>query len=191
MTDQEVLDRCRPIDGWMYDEELLWLHQQATRCRIIVEIGTWKGRSTAALAMGTPGVVYAVDHWRGSPDELETGHAVMATDEGRESVFFDAMRNLYPFIDAGRCVPIVLSSASAHDLLAPMLRERGGADLIFLDGSHDCESVTGDIYFWRPLVAEGGLLCGHDFPWPGVTKAVSELVGTVDLGPGSIWHKRL
>jgi hypothetical protein len=63
--------------------------------------------------------------------------------------------------------------------------------MVFLDGSHDYESVVRDILAWRSLVADGGLLCGHDHSWPGVERAVLELLGDVDAGPGSIWHKRM
>lgn len=175
----------------MFEDELLWLYQQARSSRLIVEIGVWKGRSTTALALGTLGVVYAVDHWLGSPEELESAHFVMATSEGRELVLLEAMRNLGPLREAGRCVPIMLDSAAAQALIAPAVQARGGADMIFLDGSHDYRSVARDISIWRPLVADGGLLCGHDYPWPGVTQAVRELIGPVELGPGSIWSKRL
>ena len=193
MTEQEVLNRCRPIDGWMYDDELLWLHEQAKQSRLIVEVGVWQGKSTLALALGTPGIVYAIDHWRGSPSELASYHAVCQEEAGRRDVFLSAMRNLHGVIDSGRCVPIPLSSEKAAELLAPLLRQAGGAGMIFLDGGHDYESLARDIYIWRTLLAEGGLFCGHDHKpeFPGVDRATSELIGQVEIGPGSIWSKRL
>jgi hypothetical protein len=193
MTGDEMLDICRPIEGWMYDDELLWLYEQAKHAPLIVEVGVWKGKSTMALALGTPDVVYAIDHWHGSPEELASYHAVCQDEAGRREVFLAAMRNLHPVIDSGQCVPIPLSSERAAELLGPMLRRAGGAGMIFLDGGHDYESLTRDIYIWRTLLAEGGLFCGHDHKpdFPGVGRATSELLGQVDLGPGSIWSKRL
>lgn len=125
MSDQEVLDRCRPVDGWMYDQELLWLYEQARQARIVVEVGVWQGKSTVSLCLGTPGIVYAVDHWQGSPAELASHHVMMRMVDGRRECFLAAMRNLHRYIDAGRCVPIALPSEKAAQLLGPMLRQIG------------------------------------------------------------------
>lgn len=71
------------IQGWMNDEELQWLYTQARRMESVVEIGCWRGRSTHALLSGCPGIVNAVDHWKGSPDERAAGqphHDAMSQD---------------------------------------------------------------------------------------------------------------
>ena len=42
------------IPGWMSVEELTYLAEAASKSNIIVEVGSWKGRSTIALAANTP-----------------------------------------------------------------------------------------------------------------------------------------
>eukprot|EP00928_Gymnodinium_smaydae_P061912 TRINITY_DN45883_c0_g1_i1.p1 TRINITY_DN45883_c0_g1~~TRINITY_DN45883_c0_g1_i1.p1 ORF type:complete len:502 (-),score=103.68 TRINITY_DN45883_c0_g1_i1:98-1474(-) len=48
------------------------------------------------------------------------------------------------------------------------------ADIVFIDGLHDFESVLEDIRLWTQHVRRGGIIAGHDyrFPWPGVPLAV-------------------
>ncbi len=36
-------------------------------------------------------------------------------------------------------------------------------DFVYLDASHDYQDVLDDIDAWRPLIREGGILCGHDY----------------------------
>ena len=57
------LDKALSIPGWMTVTEFCWLAEQATKHLRIVEIGSYLGRSTRALADNTPGWVLAVDDW--------------------------------------------------------------------------------------------------------------------------------
>lgn len=44
--------------------------------------------------------------------------------------------------------------------------------LVFVDGDHRYEAVLADLRAWWPKISHGGVLCGDDFQWPGVRKAV-------------------
>src|SRR5260221_329255 len=60
------LTRAKSIPGFMSELDWACLATQAGHRRVIVEIGSWYGRSPSALADHTPGVVYAVDDWLGA-----------------------------------------------------------------------------------------------------------------------------
>ena len=153
----------------MLDEELRWLAKQARVCRRIVEIGSWKGRSTRALADHTHGVVFAVDTWAGSDEEAHhrelAGHDPWWLSE-------EFRQNLCDHLASQRVIMVRQPSLVAARSIMSGLR----FDMVFIDAEHTYESVRADIAAWRGLVAPGGLLCGHDYggPWVGVTHAVNE-----------------
>lgn len=169
--------RARQIQGWMDELELLWLADQASKCHKIAEIGSWKGRSTVALAESTPGLVFAIDTWQGSPEHLPE-------DVGPDGWLFQEFRR------NTRGLPVVsmeMSSVQAANLLY-----RSGIrdfDMVFIDGAHDYENVHMDISAWSGLVRPGGTLCGHDFDWCGVKQAVTEVLGEVRTPVMRIWAK--
>jgi predicted O-methyltransferase YrrM len=129
----------------------------------VIEIGSYLGASTRFIAKLLPedGKVYAVDHWLGNPEWKNTPN------------FKEAQLLLYPqflsnVIHEGLCekvIPMRMTSVAASRVLKIV------PDLIFIDGSHDYESVYQDICAWYPFVAEGGILCGDDFNW-GESKPV-------------------
>lgn len=159
------------IEGWMSAEELEWLAEAARSHSAIVELGCYLGRSTRALAENTPGKVYAVDDFKGPRDaEVSNRHSI-------ESRFRANVAGL----------PVVVMKANHRDLMAwdfigiPV-------DFMFIDGSHEYEHVAQDITLAKRVVRPGGLIAGHDYGWPGVRRAVDELLGEVQVR-GSIWHK--
>ncbi len=58
--------------------------------------------------------------------------------------------------------------------LAPAIKD-GAFDFVFMDADHSYRATWRDIVDWRPKVRPGGLLCGHDYNWPTVRRAVEEL----------------
>lgn len=124
MEMQQVMAICESIPGWMYPAELQWLYEQARSRPYIVEIGVYQGRSTVALAAGTPGHVIGIDSWEGGPKEREVWHPEFATAEGRDAVYLAAWQNL-------RERPVTLlrvDSARAWTVL------KAEIDMLFHDG---------------------------------------------------------
>jgi len=188
LTIDEIIRAAVLIDGWMSDDELRWLAEQTSRRSHVIEVGSWKGRSTTALALATPGRIYAVDHWQGSATERDSWHRE-AAESGADALFHAFCKNVASLIGDGRLVPIRLPSATAADALREILSPRG-ADMVFIDGGHTYEEVKADIEAYKALCGQGALLCGHDFHSPNhpVARAVTDCLGpSITLGPGSLW----
>jgi hypothetical protein len=166
-------------ETWMYAHELAWLFNRAKEMASIVEIGSWKGRSTEILLKGCKGKVYAVDHWRGSPAELGSGY--MGQELARIDVFEEFLKRVGSFPNLS-----VLKMPSAE---AAKQFDRGSVDMVFIDAGHDYASVMKDLEAWRSIPAK--LLCGHDAGsgWPGVIRALKDSGIDFELtGVGTIWQ---
>jgi predicted O-methyltransferase YrrM len=181
MGEQRVLklERAKQIHGWMTDVELEWLAIQAQVHYRIAEVGSWHGRSPVALAENTPGVVFAIDTWKGSEEHT----ADMVGPEG------ELFKRFASNIKGLPAFPIMSTSVEA----ARHFRDCDVKffDMIFIDASHDYDNVKADILAWRSLLQPRGILCGHDFDgtWPGLERAVTEVLGEVKVVAGSIWLK--
>lgn len=166
--------RATDTPGWMGERELDWLREKAYFRLCIVEMGSFVGRSTRALAEGNAhrGNVTAWDDFQ--------HHA--------ENPGFEGEDLLELFRQNTSDLSNVMVWKGGHDGPPPVLD--GPIDMVFIDGAHDYESVKRDIKWALANVESGGLVCGHDYceGWPGVVRAVDELVPGCELIEGtSIW----
>jgi Methyltransferase domain len=182
------ISRAEAIPGYMADVELRWLAHHAAKADVIVEVGSYKGRSTRALADHCPGVVYAVDPWDGGYENDDGSQAKWIDTAGAFRDFQDNMRD---HIETGRVVPVkgIFGRVSMPERIVP--------DLVFIDGDHRYSAVKADIDMACRMLRHqsGGVLCGHDYrhkDWPGVKKAVDEIFAGVHVEVcRSIWAVRL
>lgn len=151
----QVKHRYQNIPGW-FDWHNLYsaAARELPHGSSIVEVGAWLGRSTSFLATeihnyGKSMKLYVVDHWRGSVDEWDM--IADATSMNVADLFNKNMVGL-------EYIPICGSSVNSADLF-----KDGSIEFVFLDGSHDRESVLDDIAAWAPKVKRGGILAGHDY----------------------------
>lgn len=169
------------IKGWMTQEEIEWLAEQATTRECIVEIGSYQGRSTRALGDNAKGIVYAVDDWKGLRT-VDVGWWTNDTPEDERNTLFERFfANVQDLIDAGKIKVIISDHAKVSEL--PLLK----ADMVFIDGGHDYQSVKRDIETWLPCLTKGGLMCGHDANQEQVMQAVNELLPGAVMAVGLIW----
>jgi precorrin-6B methylase 2 len=151
------------VEGAMTRGELNWLFLTAKKMNYIVEIGSWKGRSTHALLSGCSGIVYAVDTFKNSTE--------------RKDSYEDFIKNVGHFKN--------LKVYKADSLEAAREFEDKSIDMVFIDADHSYEAVKADIEAWLPKVKR--LICGHDYDpeyYAGLVKAVDEKFGKVN----SIYH---
>ncbi len=146
-------------DGWMTLAELTWLARQASDKQRVLEIGTFAGRSTYAMALTCPGTILTIDTWLGEYGTPELNGRKL---ESR------AHWNLGAFIGEGRVQVGTMSSAALwmeyrHGRHSPF-------DFIQIDGGHDYYSVLFDVHVARRMLAPGGVISGHD--WHLVRDAV-------------------
>ena len=188
----DAVSRATLVEGWMHEMELYWLATMARHAKVIVEVGSWKGRFTKALAVSTSGIVISIDSWMGAKNPLDVT-AVEAREKGSEALYKIFQNNLIDEIKGGKVIPIWAENHVSLPHLERILAGRK-ADMIFIDSDHEYDSVKKDIQTFSPYLKDGGLLCGHDFApslFPGVVKAVGELVPGFSTPVGSIWQKQI
>ncbi len=160
LAEDDVLDRVERIDGWLTRAEarvLYWLARNAAGP--IVEIGSYRGRSTAALALGSKAGgerdVYAVDPFIGPQSGTRPTHSGKLS--GECSCSPELLRANLDLAGVNGLVRIV--PRKSENALADV---PASIDLLFVDGAHDYESVCRDLDNYLPRVERGGFVVLHD-----------------------------
>ncbi len=124
------------------------------------------GKSVAFLAVeavnsGKDLQIFAIDSW-------EDHEAVTSAEtfDGEET-FRCYRENIAPVADR-------IETRRMPSLEAAAEFTNGRCDFVFIDASHEYRDVLDDLAAWYPKVRSGGVLAGHDYHWPGVSRAVRE-----------------
>jgi hypothetical protein len=161
----------------MSDNELRWLHDSAKKMESVVEIGSWRGRSTHALLSGCPGTVWAIDHFQGSPTERNNTHA----DAKTKDIYQEFMANVGMFPN--------LKVLKMDSIEASKQFEPKSIEMIFIDGDHDFGPFCNDLRAWLPVCKK--LICGHDLTQGEIKKALGTCGIKFQPQIDSLWAWRL
>jgi hypothetical protein len=146
------------VEGWLGADEAWALHEAGYAAGstkpdpVVVELGSWKGRSTIALASGLAaaehGTVHAVDPHAGTRTHARSG------ESDTWGAFSANVRRagLQDFVEPIRC-----ESHVARERFAA-----GSVHLLFVDASHRFEDVIRDIDDWTPALTDGATVAFHD-----------------------------
>ena len=151
------------------------------------EVGSAVGNTTKHLLQNCPRLnpLYVADDWRPITDRRspETPNVNPAWYSKPMRPIFD--KKVAPYLSR----LIILEGESWK--MADRIKD-GILDFVFIDASHDFNSVVNDIKAWLPKVKKSGLLCGHDIHMSGVREALEylELDYTV-VGIDNVWSARI
>ena len=147
------------LEGWT-----LYRYAKSTPFPI-VEIGSWVGRSTLFLACGTRDghgqKVYAIDTWFGNVEHAGVPELVTLEEK------FD-----YNVANCGFKTNIVKVKGYSQEIDLSLIPYKIG--LLFIDGSHDYDSVRADFHRFSPRITPNGIIAFHDVAdyAPGVKRFV-------------------
>lgn len=162
------------IQGWasfifLYREEV----EKAKDGAVFVEIGAWKGRSTAYMGVEIENSkkdiqFYTVDTFKGS-DEIQHDNDPICKAGKLEEHFRENIKPVKHRVN----VHVGDSSTFAAEF------ENESIDFIFVDGDHTREGVMKDLVAWYPKLKRGCRIGGDDIRWRSVKESVEEFFGCV------------
>jgi predicted O-methyltransferase YrrM len=165
----DVMESVSDVEGWMSPDQAATLYDAASNVPVggtIVEIGSFRGRSTIVLASAAAvGVdIVAIDPHAGNdrgPQEIDGFVTEAASDH---EVFLANLER------AGVRERVRHLRAFSSDALADV---DGEIDLLYVDGAHRYRPALDDIERWGSRVRTGGTMLIHDsFSSIGVTGAI-------------------
>lgn len=150
------------IDG------LCGILKQHPSAKHAIEIGTYYGMSArimAEVAKVRGGSLVCVDTW--TPCDQFQG--------GDDSYYFDGdiyeqfLSNVIHWKLDDVITPMRMTSVEAAAIY-----DGPQADLIYIDAYHTYDALKADMLAWWPHLAPGGVMCGDDFVWKDIPRAIGD-----------------
>ena len=162
------------LEGWRYRQDLALLYQLASLVPgpgVTLEIGTFKGLATTALAYGVRegghAPLHTVDPHTGDRQDLE--------HKGVEEL--SSMEGFRRAMEVTGLTDEVVAYTMTSDELATRW-DAGSIRVLFIDGWHSYDAVRSDIANWVPLLDPTGVVVIDDYlNYEDVRRAVQDASG--------------
>jgi cephalosporin hydroxylase len=186
----EYLNIRTPFGFFDYDDLYKQFVNSAKNGDMIVEIGSWVGKSTVYMAelvrfarsRGKEINFVNIDPFIADCIITADGYRWVESSPGtKHSAKTEFFKNIEPLKDYVRTI---------EGFSVPVAQEfaDGSVFAVWVDGHHSYESVLADMEAWYPKVRQGGVLAGHDYVIAGahpgfeVARAVETFVHKYALG---------
>lgn len=165
--------------SWHFDHDFLEkIYREVPQPRVIVEVGSWLGRSAIETAKyyttqlkWRDFTLVCVDTWLGSTEHWlrPVTHALLQCEDGYPTVYEHFMSNVYLAGLQEYILPLPQTSSNGSRVLSYF---KLPIDWVYLDASHYTLDVLTDMSLYWPLLESGGVLMGDDWCWPTVRSGV-------------------
>ncbi len=167
---------------------------EAKRRDILIEVGSFLGKSTAYMAErikaspNFPLHFFAVDPWdeKDYADWWITCCNPFPHPWPVPELIGKTLWEAFHFSMRETGSHLWINQLRMKSLPAAKRFEDGSVFFVFIDADHRYEAVKDDIAAWLPKIRPGGIIAGHDYyatDWPGVAQAVDEAF------PGRVEHR--
>jgi len=143
------MKNCADVFGWIQPRELVFL-KEMSKGKVCLEIGSYQGKSTLAMAEGAS-KVYAVDTFCASGNGQTQMEDFTTLDIFKENI--QGYSNIEYFVGES-CVVVPKFQDDYYDF-------------IFIDGMHGVAYVEMDIKVCWPKLKMEGIMAFHDYGWDG------------------------
>jgi MMP 1-O-methyltransferase len=153
-----IINKVSIIEGWLTENEIRGLYNVARKLpnnSTVVEIGSWKGKSTITIGLGLrKGIVYAIDPFNaeGEPGSKEE----YLLKQGNEPLLYQFLNNIKKHGVAKFIIPLRGYSFEFSTYIDDI-------DFLFIDGDHSIEGCSNDFNLYSEKVKKGGYIGFHDF----------------------------
>ncbi len=173
----DVWQHVDPIDGFLSSREasiLNWFARTWPLAGPVIEIGSFAGRSTIALALGQRHI-HCIDPWQTPAEVLmkyNFAYGLSGEDIYQKFLLNIQHNNLNDRVTVHRGTSLEVS----RNWQEPCA-------ILWIDGSHLYQDVYADLHAWLPHLMPGGLLLMHDvisLDCPEVKQAVIDTLASRD-----------
>lgn len=174
-----------PLDmqGWLTSDSPVFAKLiEEAKPKLIVEVGTWKGRSAVHMAKECLKYtddfeIVCIDTWLGSVEHwtgVDTNLTLENFKNGRPNIYEQFLSNVVHNDLEKYITPFPIDSVNGALTLQRLGIE---ADIIYIDAGHEYLSVKCDLYEYSKVVRAGGCILGDDFFHGPVASAAYDTFG--------------
>lgn len=178
--------KWQSIYGWFSEEdaEVFKIFAEALpKYAMIAEVGSFLGRSTAALATAAGAqnktfIICPVDTFKGTISEGNAHSDIVKAHGG-------SLRGAFEKNMKEHGVEVIIHEMDSDS--AAQSFPSNSLDAVFIDGEHTYKAVYQDLVAWHRALKPGGIIAGHDYDYPEVKEAVLEFLGPNVQQIGRCW----